>query len=114
VIDRTDFDNAGVVDQDVNPVEMIDDFPNGGLNLFAIEQIAFDDENFSAARGEVGFCARQFFWITREESNVSALLANVSRQNETKSTRPATNQGNFLVQRVLRRANYTSSYPTAE
>src|SRR4029077_11266968 len=85
VIERTDFDDAGVVDQDVNPVEMIDDFPDSGLNLIAIEQIAFDRETLSAAGSESGFCAREFFWITRDESNVSALVANVSRHHETKS-----------------------------
>jgi hypothetical protein len=114
VIERTDFDDAGVVDQDVNSIEMIDDFPNSGLNLIAIEQIAFDGENFSAARSEIGFCAREFFWITREESDVSALVANVSRQHETKSTRSATDQGNFIAQGVLRRANDASGYPTAD
>jgi hypothetical protein len=114
VIERTDFDDSGVVDQNVNPVEMIDDFPDSGLNLIAIEQIAFDGENFSAARSEIGFRAREFFWITREESNLSALVANVSRQHEPESTRPATDQGNFTAQRVLRRANDASGYPTAE
>ena len=74
VIEGTDFDDTGVVDQDVNPAEMIDDFPDSGRNLIAIEQIAFDGENLLAARGEIGFGAREFFRITREESNVSALL----------------------------------------
>jgi hypothetical protein len=64
VIERTDFDDAGVVDQDVNPVEMIDDFTDSSLNLIAIEQIAFDGESFSAARSEISFRAREFFWIT--------------------------------------------------
>jgi hypothetical protein len=114
VIERTDFDDAGVVDQDVNSVEIIDDFPNSGLNLIAIEQIAFDGENFSATSSEIGLCAREFFWITREEGNVSALVANVSRQHEPKSTRSATDQGNFITQRVLRRANDASGYPTAD
>jgi hypothetical protein len=114
VIERTNFDNAGVVDQDVNPVEMIDDFPDSGLNLIAIEQIAFDGENISAARSEIGLRAREFFWITREERNFSALVANVSRQHEPKSTRSTTDQGNFIAQRVLRGANDASGYPTAE
>jgi len=61
MIERTDFDHASVVDQDVNPVEMIDDFPDSALNLIAIEQIAFDRENFSAASSEIGFRARKFF-----------------------------------------------------
>jgi hypothetical protein len=79
VIERTNFDNAGVVDQDVNPFEMIDDFPDSGLNLIPIEQIAFDGENSSAARSEIGFRARKFFRITGEERNFSGLVANVSR-----------------------------------
>jgi hypothetical protein len=114
VIERTDFDDAGVVDQDVNLVEAIDDFSNSSLNLIAIKQIAFDSKNFSAARTEIGFRAREFFWITREQSNVSALVANVSRQHEPESTRPATDQDNFIAQRVLRRANDASGHPTAE
>jgi hypothetical protein len=114
VIERTDFDDAGVVDQDVNPVEMIDDFADSGGNLIAIEQIAFDGENFSAVTSEIGLCAREFFWITREQSNVSTLVANVSRQHEPKSTRSATDQGNFIAQRVLRGANNATGYPTAD
>jgi hypothetical protein len=114
VMERTDLDDAGVVDQDVNPVEMIDHFLDSCLNLVAIEQIAFDGENFSAARSEIGFCSREFFWITREESNLSALVADVSRQHETESTRSATDQGNFIAQRVSRRANDASGYPTTK
>jgi hypothetical protein len=38
----------------------------------------------------------------------------VSRQHETKSTRPATDQGNFVAQRVLRRAKNARGYPTAD
>src|ERR1051325_2990105 len=79
VMERADFDNASVVDQDVNPVEMIDDFSNSGLNLIAIKQIAFDSENTSTARNEIGFGTGQFFRITRQTSNTSALLANASR-----------------------------------
>jgi hypothetical protein len=114
MIERTDFDNAGVVDKDINPVEMIDGFTDSSPNLIAIEQIAFDDENFSAARSEIGFRAREFFWITREENNFPTLVANVSRQHEPESTRSATDQGNFIAQRVARRANDASGYPTAD
>jgi len=114
MIERADFDDPGVVDQNVDPVEMIDHFSDCSLNLIAIEQIAFDGENLSAARRDIGFGAREFFWITREESNLSALVTNVSRQHETKSTRPATDQGNFVAQRVLRRAKNARGYPTAD
>jgi len=85
MIERTDFDYAGVVDQDVNPAEMIDDSPDSSLNLIAIEQIAFYGENFSIARDEIGLRACEFLWITRKQSNVPALIANVSRQHEPES-----------------------------
>jgi hypothetical protein len=114
VIQRTDFDDAGVVDQDVDPVEVIDDFPNSDLNLIAIKQIALDRQNVSAVRSEIGFRAREFIRITGEQSNVSALVANVSRQHEPESTRSATDQDNLIAQGVLRRANDASGYPTAE
>jgi len=114
VIERTDFDDAGVVDQNVDPVEMFDDLPDCSLNLIAIEEIAFDDENLSAARSKIDFRAREFFWITCEQSNLSAIVANVSRQHETESTRSATDEGNFIAQRVLGRANDASGYPTAD
>jgi hypothetical protein len=114
VIERADFDDAGVVDQDVNPLEMIDDFSDSSLNLIAIEQIAVDGENCSAARSDIGLGAGEFFCITREESNIATLLANVSRQHEPESTRSATDHGNFIAQRVLRRANNARGYPTAD
>jgi hypothetical protein len=93
---------------------MIDHFPDRSRNLIAIEQIAFDGENLSAARSEISFRAREFFSITREESNLSAFVANVSRQHETKSTRTAADQGNLILQRVLRRANDAGGYPTTK
>jgi hypothetical protein len=114
MIERTDFDDAGVVDEDVNPVEVINDFPDSSLNLIAIEQIAFDSENFSATRSDIRLGADEFFCITREKRNASALFANMSRQHQPKSTRSATNQGNFIAQRVLRCANEASGYPTAK
>jgi hypothetical protein len=114
VIQRTDFDDAGVVNQNINPVEMIDDFPDRSLNLIAIEQIAFDRENFSAARSEIGFRVPEFFHITCEESNLSALRANVSRQHEPEPPRATSDQDNLIAQRVLRGADQTSGNPTTE
>src|SRR4029434_2669787 len=90
VIERTDFNDAGVIDQDVNPAQAIDDFPDSGLNLIPIEQTAFRGDNFSAPRSTLGFGAGEFFCITREESNIPPLVANMSRQHKPKSTRSAT------------------------
>ena len=89
VIEWTDLDDAGVIDQDVDSVEMIDDFPNSGVNLIAIEQIALNGENLSATRSEVRFGADEFAGIAREQSNTPTLVANMSRQHESESTRSA-------------------------
>ena len=95
VIERTDFDDSGVVDQNVNPVEMIDDFPDSDSNLIAIvSRSRFDGENFSAARSEIGFRARESSSGSRaRRATFPPWLANVSRQHEPESTRPATDQG---------------------
>ena len=84
------------------------------LTCLAIAQIAFDGKNFAAACSEIGSCAAEFFCIARKENNASALIANVSRQHKPKAARSATDQGNFIAQRVLSRANDASGYPTAE
>jgi len=42
MLKRTDFDDARVVDQDVDLAKAIDDSPNSRANLFAIQQIAFN------------------------------------------------------------------------
>jgi hypothetical protein len=114
MIQRTDFDDAGVVDQDVNPVEMIDHFPDSSLNLIAIEQIALHSENFPVARSKIGFRPSEFLWVTRDESDLSALVANVSGQHKPESARPAGDENYFIPQGVLRGANDASSYPTTE
>src|SRR5437870_12758182 len=75
VIERTDFDDAGVVDQDVNPVEMIDYFPDSDLNLIASEQIAYDREKFSAATNEMRMCMRKFVWIKSDDNNDAGWVA---------------------------------------
>ena len=40
VIERANFDDACVVDDDIEAAEIIDDLLNGGVNLRAIQQIA--------------------------------------------------------------------------
>jgi hypothetical protein len=87
---------------------MIGDFPDCSLNLIAIEKIALDNENLSATRSEIVFRAREFFRIPCEQSNLSAFVANVSRQHKTESTRSAADQGNFIAQLVSHRANDAS------
>jgi hypothetical protein len=49
MLKRTDFDNAGVVDQDVDLAKAIDYLPNSRLNLSRIEQIALNRQGFATA-----------------------------------------------------------------
>jgi hypothetical protein len=114
VIERPDLDDAGVVDQDVDLAETIDGRPDGRVNLIAIEQIAFNRQNFGTAPSEIGFRARELFTIARNECDVPALLANVSRQHEPQPARSTTNQDDFVAQCVSRRANGATGDPRAD
>src|SRR6266481_7502178 len=113
VLKWTNFHNPGVVDQDVDPAEPIDDRAYSGLNLSAIAQIAFDGENFVAAGSEIGFCACEFLGVTREESNLSALVANMSCEHESQSARTTGDEDNFVTQPVTSRAKNSSGDPRA-
>ncbi len=45
VLKRTNFDDAGAVDQDVDLAEAIDDLTNSGINLCGIEQVALNGQD---------------------------------------------------------------------
>src|SRR5439155_879294 len=81
----TDFDNTGVVNQDVDLDKAIDDSPNSRLNLSGVEQIAFNCEDPATAWRKISLCTRQFLMIPRNESNVAAVRANMSREHKSES-----------------------------
>jgi hypothetical protein len=108
VFERTDFHDAGVVDQEIDSAEPVDDLPHSSVDLIGIEQVAFDSHNFATAPGEIGFRARELFAIAGNESNTPALLTDVSRQHETETARSATDQGDFVAQRISRCAKGTT------
>jgi hypothetical protein len=49
VIERTNLNDAGIVDQDVDFAEAIDSCPDSAMNLRVIEQVAFDGHNLATA-----------------------------------------------------------------
>ena len=114
VFQRTNFDDAGVVDQNVDLAKAIDDLTNSGSNLRRIEQVALNGQNRPAARSEIGFCTRQFFRVAGNQCNVPALRANVSRKYEPESARSAGDDSHFAAQCITRGANNASGYPSAE
>ena len=95
VLERTDFDGAGVVNQDVDLAEAIDDLLNSGLNLRGIEQIALDCEHLSAASSEIGFGPGEFSGIAGKNRNAPALFANLARYFQAESARAAGNECGF-------------------
>jgi hypothetical protein len=87
VLERADLDDAGVVNQDIDLAEAIDDLPNSRPNLLGIKQVALNPESIrgAAAPGEVSFCAAEFLSIARNECDLSACRADLSRKHEPKS-----------------------------
>src|ERR1043166_8649979 len=99
VLKGTDFDDSGVVDQDIDLAKAIDDSPNSRPNLSGVEQVAFNCEDPTTAWRESSLCARQFLMIARNESNVSAVRANMSREHKSESARTTGDQDNLFAQR---------------
>jgi hypothetical protein len=111
VLKWTNFHDAGVIDQDVDPAEAINGSPDGRVNLSTIEQIAFDRENFTTASAEIGFCTHEFLTVARNQSHIAASLANMSCEHESESARTTGDEDNFVTQSVTSRAKDSSSNP---
>src|SRR5713101_1364510 len=105
MLKRTDFDNAGVVDQDVDLAKAIDDLPNSRLNLPGIQQVALHGQRRTAARSKIGLCARELIRVARNKCNVAVSRANLSRKHEPKSARPACDEHDLVVQGIARGSN---------
>jgi hypothetical protein len=86
VFKRADLDNAGVVDQDIDLAETIDDLPDRRPNLFSVQQVALNGQNRAAAPGEVCLGAPEFLSIARNERDLSASRAEMARKHEAQST----------------------------
>src|SRR5438093_11407569 len=78
----TDFDDSGVVNQDVDLAKTIDDSPNSHLNLSGVEQIAFKCEDAATAWRKISLCTSQFLRIATNENNVSSVLTNIARDSK--------------------------------
>jgi len=107
VLKRTDFDDAGAVDQDVDLAEAINDLTNSGINLCGIEQVALNGQDGAATWSEISLSARQFVRITCDKGNVTPLPTNVSRKHKTESARTACDQRDFASQGIARGSNQT-------
>src|SRR5919108_3747816 len=107
MLKRPNLDDAGIVDQDVDLAESVDDAPHSRPNLLSIEQIAFNRQHDSVVRGQIGFGTGEFLRVARNEGDVAASRANVPRQNESKPARSTGDEDNFFTYGVARRSNET-------
>ena len=94
---RTDFDGAGIVDQDVELTETLNRLLDGGLNLRGLEQIALNREDFGSEAIQLRFRAGEFFGIARDESDLSSARANLARDLQTKTARAAGDERDFIA-----------------
>jgi len=98
MLERTDFDDPGVVNQDVDLSEALKGLLDSGLNLGAVEQIALNRKHLAAAGSEFGFRVRKLFRIARENRNATALFAALARNLQAESARTACDKRDFIAE----------------
>jgi hypothetical protein len=95
VLERADLNNAGIVYYDVEAAETIDDLLDGGIDLFAFEQVARNREHFSAVPHEFLASSRQFIKIASEQCDPRAFSAKLASEDQSQSARSAGDQDDF-------------------
>src|SRR5207249_11791243 len=83
----TDFDGAGIVDQDIDLTKPIDRLTNSRLNLFGIEQIAWNCHYCAVTPSEVALGTRQFLSAACNQANIPTSRANLPRNHQSQPTR---------------------------
>ena len=89
VLDRSDFNNARVVDQNVYPAEMLQSLLNGGLNLRRFHQVALDGQNCGVKALQVLFGTGKFFRTPRQEGDLGAAAAKLAGDLQPQTARAA-------------------------
>jgi hypothetical protein len=97
MLDWADFDNAGVVDQDVDLAEALKRLLDSGLDLRGLEQIALNREDFSRETIQVRFRSRELFSIARKESDFSSARTNLTRDFQPEPARAAGDESDFVA-----------------
>ena len=100
VLDRTDFNYAGIVYQDVDLAKALKRFLDSGLDLRGLEQVALNRQDFSSEAIQVFFRARELFGIPRDESDFSSARANLARDFQAEPARAARNESEFVFEKT--------------
>src|SRR5437763_1354076 len=72
MLNRTDFDNAGVVNYDVDLAEALQRLLDSRLDLRGLEQIGLQRQNLSSESVQVSLGMGEFFRVPRNESDFAA------------------------------------------
>jgi hypothetical protein len=114
VFERPDFDDARVIDQNVDLAKALESLLDSRLNLRAIEQVAGGREHVTAAGRELGFGTREFVRVTGQNGNASALFANLARNRQAKSARTSGDQHDFVSEREARGLEKPGDQPKSD
>ncbi len=85
--DGADLNHAGVVDQHVNPIEMLLDDFDQLFDLRPVGHVARKGEDVRAASREVCACALKLRIVTRADGDARALGGELAREHESESAR---------------------------
>ena len=99
MLERTDLDDAGVIDYDVEAAEMGHDLLDSRLDLRAFEQVAGDGEDFATSLDELGPSPRQLVRIACEQGDPCALRAKLAREDQSQAARSAGDQDDLAGER---------------
>ena len=97
VLERADFDDASVVDQDIDLPETVDRLADGQLNLLGIEEVTLNGKHSAATSCQISLCPDQFIIIPRQQRHLAACGTNLSCQHQTQSTRSAGDKRDFVA-----------------
>ena len=87
VLEQPDFDDPGVIDQNIERAEVVDDIADCLFDLRAIEQVTWDDRNIAAGFDEFIVRALQFSFVAREQDDARPVRAKLARQDQAQAPR---------------------------
>jgi hypothetical protein len=101
VLEWSDLDDAGVVDQHVDAAAVVHDPADGPLDLGAIEDVALDGGDAAALLLDIGGRTLELLLVTGGQHDVGAGRSELPRHRQAEAARPA-DDGHRLASEVDR------------
>ena len=96
-VQRTDLDDAGVIDKDVNRSPAPDDFRRHSLHVAFIANIADESDDVDSTCCEIRFRALHLRSVARADRDERSTTAEFAREFESEATRTAAHQDDATV-----------------